>query len=56
MIYYIIHIIYYQLFITNKWACNILNWNHYFIWKAKTEAILQKLANRNKSGNKTRLQ
>ncbi len=21
---------------TNKWACNVLNWNHSFIWKAKT--------------------
>ncbi len=52
----IINIIYYQLFITNKWACNILHWNHSFIWKAKTEAILQKSANCNKSGNKTRLQ
>ncbi len=33
-----------------------LNWNHSFIWKAKTEAILQKSANCNKSGNKTHLQ
>ncbi len=23
-------------FITNKWACNVLNWNHCLIWKAKT--------------------
>ncbi len=45
-----------QLIITNKWACTILNWNHSFIWKAKTEAILQKLAICNKSGNKTHLQ
>ncbi len=30
------NIIYYQVFITNKWACNILNWNRSFIWKAKT--------------------
>ncbi len=51
----IINTIYYQLFITNKWACNVLNWNHYFIWKAKTEAILQKFATCNKSGNKTHL-
>ncbi len=28
--------IYYKLFITNKWAWNVLNWNHFFIWKAKT--------------------
>ncbi len=52
----IINIIYDQLFITNKWACNILNWNHCFIWKAKTKAILQKSANCNKSGNKPHLQ
>ncbi len=44
------------LFITNKWACNIFNWNHSFIWKAKTEGILQKLATCNKSGNKINLQ
>ncbi len=24
------------LCITNKWACNVLNWNHCLIWKAKT--------------------
>ncbi len=48
-------IIYYQLRITNKWACNILNWNHNCIWKAETEAILQKFATCNKSENKTHL-
>ncbi len=32
---YFIYSIYYQLRITNKWACNVLNWNHSFIWKAK---------------------
>ncbi len=31
-------------FITNKWACNILNGNNYFIWKAKQQ--------QNKSGTK----
>ncbi len=49
----IINSIYHQLRITNKWACNVLNWNHSFIWKAKTEGILPKLATCNKSGNKT---
>ncbi len=52
----IINAIYYKLCVTNKRACNILNWNHSFIWKAKTEAILQKLAICSKSGNKTYLQ
>jgi len=52
----IINIIYYQILITNKWACNILNWNHSFIWKEKTEGILQKAAACSKSGNKTHLQ
>ncbi len=38
----IINIIYYQLFITNKWACNILHWNHSFIYFTKMSKLQQK--------------
>ncbi len=38
----IINIIYYQLFITNKWACNILHWNHSFIYFTKISKLQQK--------------
>ncbi len=42
--YYLLSIIYYQLFITNKWACNILKLKPLFYLKAKREAILQKIS------------
>ncbi len=38
----IINIIYYQLFITNKWACNILQWNHSFIYFTKISKLQKK--------------
>ncbi len=47
----IINIIYYKLFITNKWACDVLNWNHSYIWNAKSEAILHTLATCNKNSS-----
>ncbi len=37
----IINNIYYELFITNNEPAT-LNWNHSFIWKAKTEGIFKK--------------
>ncbi len=30
-----------SIIIANKLACNILNWNHSFIWQAKTSYLLK---------------